>query len=117
MSAPALEITDSRTAFTGYALEVAEAVQGGRPLPADHPGRRDALEAMNALGYSSAYMAEQLGVQIRTVPNLARKFGIQLTRMRGVIDHVAIDLVLQGDSLRLRGADLRAAVVRLAAAS
>jgi hypothetical protein len=116
MSTPVLDTTDNRAAFTRYAREVAAAVQGGRPLPASHPGRRDALEAMNALGYSSTYMAEQLGVQASAVPNLARRFGIQLTRMRGVVDRVAIDLVLQGDVLRLRGADLRAAIRDLAEA-
>lgn len=113
MSAPVLDI-DTRVVFADYALEVAEAVLGGTPLAADHPGRRDALAAMNALGYSTTYMAEQLGVQPRSVYNLARKFDLTLDRDRHAIDQVAIDLVLQGDSLALRGADLQAAVTELA---
>lgn len=116
MSASVLEASDNRTAFTRYAHEVAAAVLGGRPLPVNHPGRADALAAMNALGYGSEYMGEQLGVRPSTVPSLAHKFGLKLTRGRRVVDQVAIDLVLQGDVLPLRGADRRAAIAQLAAA-
>jgi hypothetical protein len=97
-------------------MEIAAAVLGGPPLPDGHSGRADALTAMNALGYCTTYMAEQLGVPATVVYRMARKLGISLDRGRGVVDRVAVDMVVPGVPLRLRGQDLQAALVELAAA-
>lgn len=95
--------------------EVIEAVLGGRPLPPGHPGRADALAAMAALGYSTQYMAEQIGVQRQTVCNIAGRLGVRLNPQRGFVDWLAVDFVLQGTPMRLRGHDMDAALPLLAA--
>lgn len=95
--------------------EIAEAVLGGTPLPPGHPGRRDALAAMAALGYSTRYIAEQLGMRPKTLLNLAARAKIPLDSQRGFVDHQAVAFTLQGSPMRLRGADMDHALPLLAA--
>lgn len=94
--------------------DIAGAVLGGRPLPSGHPGRTDALAAMAALGYSTAYMGEQLGVQPKSVGNIASKARVRLDPQRGFVDHLAVTFALQGTPMRLRGVDMDRAIVLLA---
>lgn len=107
MTAPADEITEDVLAIAGVVL-------GEHPVPLGKPDRALALQAMNALGYSSPYMAEVLGVNPRTVASMASVLGVPLTRGRGFVDHVAVEFVLQGTPMALRGNDLDAALRCLA---
>lgn len=109
MTAPADEIA-------GDVLDVAGVVLGDDPVPLDKPARALALQAMNALGYSSPYMAEVLGVSPRTVASMASGLRVTLSRGRSFVDHIAVEFVLQGTPMALRGNDLDAALVRLAGA-
>jgi hypothetical protein len=107
VTAPADEIADD-------VLEIAGVVLGDDPVPLSKPARALALQAMNALGYSSPYMAEVLGVRPRTVASMASVLGVPLTRGRDFVDHVAVEFVLQGTPMALRGNDRDAALRRLA---
>lgn len=107
MTAPADEIADD-------VLDIVGAVLGNRSAPLPKPARRLALQAMNALGYSSPYMAEVLGVSPRALPGLASVLQVSLDRDRRFVDQVAVQFVLQGTPMALRGNDMDAALVGLA---
>lgn len=107
MTAPTDEIAED-------VLDVVGVVLGDHPVPLDKPARALALQAMNALGYSSPYMAEVLGVSPRTVASMASVLRVPLSRGRSFVDHVAVQFVLQGTPMALRGNDLDAALACLA---
>lgn len=108
------------TAATGQidpdVLAIAGVVLGTDPVPLDPDARAIALQAMNALGYSTPYMSEVLGVHARSIPGLAGRLRVPLDRGREFVDQLAVDLVLQGAPMALRGNDLAAALAQLAAA-
>jgi hypothetical protein len=106
VSAPAEEIHQD-------VLDIVGVVLGEQRVPLDKPARAQALAAMNALGYGPAYMGEQLGVSTRTVASLASVLGVPLTRGREFVDRRAVDFVLQGTPMRLRGNDMDAALAAL----
>jgi len=107
MTAPTDQIPDD-------VLDIAGVVLGGDPIPLDKPAQRLALQAMNALGYSSTYMGEVLGVSARGAASMASALRISLTRNREFVDHVAVEFVLAGTPMALRGNDFDAALLRLA---
>jgi hypothetical protein len=90
-------------------------VLGTDPVPLTRAQRKVALAAMSALGYSTEYIAEQLGLGVRTVPTIASHLGVKLPRYREFVDAVAVELVAGGASMRLRGNDLAAVLPILAA--
>lgn len=106
MTAPADEIA-------GDVLDIVGVVLGVDPVPLDKPARTLALQAMNALGYSSPYMAEVLLVAPRTVASVSRRLQVPLTRGRGFVDGLAVDFVLQGTPMALTGIDRDAALRQL----
>lgn len=94
-------------------LDIVGVVLGEDRASLDRPARVMALSAMNALGYSSTYMGEQLGLGPRTVASLASLLRVPLTRGREFVDARAVEFVLQGTPMRLRGNDMDAALVQL----
>ncbi len=106
MSAPTQDIDQD-------VLDIAAVVLGQEPVPLGKPARAQALAAMNALGYGPEYMGEQLGVGTRTVASLASVLRVPLTRGREFVDHRAVEFVLQGTPMRLRGNDMDAALAAL----
>jgi len=94
-------------------LDIVAVVLGECQVPLAKPARAQALAAMNALGYTAAYMGEQLGVATRTVASLASVLRVPLTRGREFVDHRAVEFVLQGTPMRLRGNDMDAALAAL----
>lgn len=94
-------------------LDIVGVVLGEDPAPLDKPARALALSAMNALGYGAAYMGQQLGVQPRSVASMASVLQVPLTRGREFVDARAVEFVLQGTPMRLRGNDMDAALVQL----
>lgn len=106
MTAPA-ELNDDVAEIIGVVL-------GTEKVELDKPRRAEALAAMNALGYSTDYMAEQLGVARRTVASMASALNVKLTPERQFVDVRAVEWVLTGTPMTLRGNDLNAALRRLA---
>lgn len=103
-----------RAADLPAALDIAGVVLGEHTVPLDKPDRRLALEAMNALGYGTPYIAEVLGVTERGLAGVASRYQVSLRAGRAFVDEVAVEFVLQGTPMALRGNDLAAALVRLA---
>lgn len=107
MTAPTEEIEQD-------VLDIVAVVLGAEQVPLDKPARAEALRAMNALGYTAQYMGEQLGVHPRSIASMASLLRVPLTRRREFVDQRAVQFVLQGTPMRLRGNDMDAALTALA---
>lgn len=106
MTAPAEQIEQD-------VLDIVGVVLGDKPVPLSRPARAAALAAMNALGYGCEYMGEQLGVTARSIGSLASKLEVPISRNRAFVDHRAVQFVLQGTPMKLRGNDMDAALLHL----
>lgn len=93
--------------------DIIAVVLGAEQIPLDRPRRILALQAMNALGYSVPYMSAQLGVQPRTIPSLASALKVKLNPTRWFVDVRAVEWVVAGTPMKLRGNDLDAALTGL----
>lgn len=97
-------------------LDVAAVVLGEEQAPLTGWQRQCAVAAMTALSYSGTHIRWALQATASDISKVAIRLGISLHHVDQRHDELAVQWVCTGATMRLRGADAKEAIRRMAAA-